>query len=162
MKPHTLLNYQVGDADGSGFTRLLQSLALMCSNQPGLPMTFGAANLSHPEVVIGKEAFAGCDNITQVCAHTPADDSSPFTYAIASCGDILTHYQLCKRDASEERESCVHINGAGKLQNAHMERIVCSMTMHIPSSSCAGKHKYCCCYDHAQQKCNICSFACCS
>ncbi|KAL0050991.1 hypothetical protein WJX82_000196 [Trebouxia sp. C0006] len=56
-------------ADGSGFTRLLHSLALMCSNQPGLPMTFGAVNLSPPELLIGKEAFAGCDNITQEHLH---------------------------------------------------------------------------------------------
>ncbi|KAL3152316.1 hypothetical protein ABBQ32_001385 [Trebouxia sp. C0010 RCD-2024] len=35
-------------ADGSGFTRILQSLALMCSNQPGLPMRFGADHLYPP------------------------------------------------------------------------------------------------------------------
>ncbi|DBA91019.1 TPA: hypothetical protein ACH3X2_004220 [Trebouxia sp. C0005] len=56
-------------ADGSGFTRLLQSLALMCSNQPGLPMTFGAANLNSPELIISKEAFADCDNIIQEHLH---------------------------------------------------------------------------------------------
>lgn len=34
--------------DGSGFTRILQSLALMCSNKPGLPMMFGADLLQPP------------------------------------------------------------------------------------------------------------------
>ena len=35
-------------ADGSGFTRILQSLAAMCSSQPGLPMMFGANHLHLP------------------------------------------------------------------------------------------------------------------
>ena len=66
-------------------------------------MTFGAVNLSPPELVISKEAFAGCDNITQVCAHTPADDSLSFVYDIASCADTLAHYQLCKQDALRQK-----------------------------------------------------------
>ena len=53
-------------ADGSGFTRILQSLALMCSNQPGLPMMFGAGHLKPPEPSISKEASAGCTSATQV------------------------------------------------------------------------------------------------
>ena len=69
-------------------------------------MTFGAANLRAPELVIGKEAFAGCDNITQVCAHTPADDSLPIIHTMASCADTLTHYQLCKQDALRGKTVC--------------------------------------------------------
>ena len=37
--------------DGSGFTRILQSLALMCSNKPGLPMMFGADHLHPPRAL---------------------------------------------------------------------------------------------------------------
>lgn len=72
-------------------------------------MTFGAANLSPPELVIGKEAFAGCDNITQVCPHTPASsvNSLPFVYEIASCADTLTHYQLCKQDGLLRKTVCM-------------------------------------------------------
>ena len=42
--------YSLCCVDGSGFTRILQSLALMCSNKPSLPMTFGADHL-HPAPV---------------------------------------------------------------------------------------------------------------
>ncbi len=69
-------------------------------------MTFGAANLSLPELVIGKEAFAGCDNITQVCAQTPAADSLPFVYDTANCADTLTYYQLCKQNALQGKTVC--------------------------------------------------------
>ena len=53
-------------ADGSGFTTILQSLALMCSNQPGLPMMFGAGHLKPPEPFSSKEASAGYPSATQV------------------------------------------------------------------------------------------------
>ncbi|DBA81521.1 TPA: hypothetical protein ACH3X1_007296 [Trebouxia sp. C0004] len=55
--------------DGSGFTRLLQSLALMCSNQRGLPLTFGSAGFNSPELIINKKAFNGCDTVTQEHLH---------------------------------------------------------------------------------------------
>ncbi len=54
-------------------------------------MTFGAVNLSPPELLIGKEAFAGCDNITQVCSHTPADDSLPFMMPLQA---VLIHSHI--------------------------------------------------------------------
>jgi len=54
-------------------------------------MTFGAANLNSPELIISKEAFAGCDSVTQVCAHTY--DPLPLICDIASYAGTLTRYQ---------------------------------------------------------------------
>ena len=57
------------DADGSGFTRLLQTLALMCSNQPGLPMMFGAGHLLPPQPMRSKLNLEPNDpsKLIQVC-----------------------------------------------------------------------------------------------
>ena len=45
-------------------------------------MTFGAANLNFPELIISKEAFDGCDSVTQVGPHV--FDSLLLIHAIAS------------------------------------------------------------------------------
>ncbi len=54
-------------------------------------MTFGAASFNSPELIISKEAFDGCDSVTQVCPHLY--DSLPLICDMASYAGTLTQYQ---------------------------------------------------------------------
>ena len=69
-------------------------------------MTFGAANLNSPELIISKEAFADCDNIIQVCAHTAADDSLLFIYVQAAL--IYSHIVSCASRMPFKGRLCAH------------------------------------------------------